>query len=128
MFEAKTMAGDSRAVTKDSRMSFTCRRPCDEVWPRLCMVTMYVRVYFTMSCFSPQPESFQVVPFLRLNTMNQTVSLATDLVANPPKELKDLLQDPRVPDTARQAMSELTSSNKPGDGRLQVVDENQNFT
>jgi hypothetical protein len=63
--------------------------------------------------------------------MNQTVSLAADLAKNPTAELSDLLKSGSMSESARQAVAEVAGSspsNKAGDGRLQVVDENQNFT
>lgn len=82
--------------------------------------------------------------------MDQTVSIAKDLAANPTPELQELLNDPRTTDSARQAVADVVSParnvngvsngnghasnttsglvNKAGEGRLQVVDENQNFT
>lgn len=75
--------------------------------------------------------------------MNQTVDIAADLAAKPPPELENLLNDPRTTDSARQAVSELvkspagesanghvsaTKSNGTGDGRLQIVNEKQDFT
>ncbi|KAK4689287.1 protein SEY1, partial [Tremellales sp. Uapishka_1] len=63
--------------------------------------------------------------------MNLTPGIANDLIANPPAELVDLMNDPRTTDDARHAVSSLGKKdqiNKAGDGRLQVVDENQEFT
>ena len=74
--------------------------------------------------------------------MNQTPDLAASLAANPPAELRELLNDPRTTDSARQAVSEVVkpptndsvnghppaSSNGTRDGRLQIVDEKQEFT
>jgi hypothetical protein len=75
--------------------------------------------------------------------MNQTVDIASKLATDPPPELEKLLNDPRTTDSAREAVSELvksptsdgangiSASSKPngsGDGRLQIVDEKQNFT
>ncbi|WVQ81742.1 protein SEY1 [Cryptococcus sp. DSM 104549] len=80
--------------------------------------------------------------------MNQTPQLATDLLANPPPELERLMNDPRTTDEARQAVKEVATVSPPpagtgggilgdkadektnsvGEGRLQVVNENQEFT
>jgi hypothetical protein len=73
--------------------------------------------------------------------MNQTPGLAAALAADPPAELQQLLKDPRTTDSAREAVADIvkppatTSSNghkemtsRSGDGRLQVVDEKQDFT
>lgn len=84
--------------------------------------------------------------------MNQTADIARDILANPPKEVVDIMGDPRTSNDARAAISEISPSpllanpittsngtgaatrsaalpiNKAGEGRLQVVDENQNFT
>lgn len=71
--------------------------------------------------------------------MNQTADIAANLTANPPAELRELLNDPRTTDSAREAVADVTKiptstangSNKSsqlGDGRLQVVDEKQDFT
>jgi hypothetical protein len=74
--------------------------------------------------------------------MNQTADIASGLVANPPAELQELLNDPRTTDSARQAVADVakvptstanrsshkTSSSQLGDGRLQVVNESQDFT
>ena len=78
--------------------------------------------------------------------MNQAADIGAGLVANPPAELQELLNDPRTTDSARDAIADITktpasassanghgqghkeSSSKLGDGRLQVVDEKQDFT
>jgi hypothetical protein len=73
--------------------------------------------------------------------MNQTPGLSAALASNPPAELQELLKDPRTTDSARAAVAEIvkppptTSTNghreetsRSGDGRLQVVDEKQDFT
>lgn len=78
--------------------------------------------------------------------MNQTSDLAAQLVANPPAELQELLNDPRTTDSAREAVSDLVQPPPAADkvnghgsgfapaaggstnGRLQIVDEKQNFT
>jgi len=78
--------------------------------------------------------------------MNQTADIGAGLVANPPAELQELLNDPRTTDSAREAIADITktpasassanghgqphkdSSSRLGDGRLQVVDEKQDFT
>jgi hypothetical protein len=81
--------------------------------------------------------------------MNQTAERASDLVSKPPKELQELLNDARTTDEAREAVASLTSlpaarpnggvrsgagfkaenpTNKAGDGRLQIVNEHQEFT
>ena len=76
--------------------------------------------------------------------MNQSINIASDLVNNPPKELQELMSDSRTSDAARAAVSDVASvtsplksnaglgsgstTNKTGDGRLQVVNENQEFT
>lgn len=95
--------------------------------------------------------------------MNQTSDIAKGLLANPPQELRELMDDPRTTDEARQAVAELTSppasqptasttleaaaalpsasqpngsstaavkelTNRSGDGRLQIVNETQEFT
>lgn len=80
--------------------------------------------------------------------MNQTPDLAAKLAADPPPELQQLLNDPRTTDSAREAVADVvkpsttatsvgasvnghTSTSSPGalpDGRLQIVDEKQNFT
>jgi len=78
--------------------------------------------------------------------MNQTADVGAGLVANPPAELQELLNDSRTTDSAREAIADITktpasassanghgqshkdSSSKLGDGRLQVVDEKQDFT
>jgi len=72
--------------------------------------------------------------------MNQTADLSAGLAANPPAELRELLNDPRTTDSARAAVADVakppsatvngskSSSSQLGDGRLQVVDEKQEFT
>lgn len=73
--------------------------------------------------------------------MNQTPGLSAALAADPPAELQDLLKDPRTTDSAREAVASLVKppatsstnghrpeSSRSGDGRLQVVDEKQDFT
>ena len=76
--------------------------------------------------------------------MNQSINIASDLVNNPPQELVDLMNDPRTTPAARAAVSDVASvtsplkvktgldghstTNKTGDGRLQVVNEDQEFT
>jgi len=72
--------------------------------------------------------------------MNQTADLSAGLAANPPAELRELLIDPRTTDSARAAVADVakpppttvngskSSSSQLGDGRLQVVDEKQEFT
>ena len=75
--------------------------------------------------------------------MNQSPDIATNLVNNPGAELQQLMSDPRTSDEARAAVSNVASVssplkingppvphkvNKAGDGRLQIVNENQEFT
>jgi hypothetical protein len=73
--------------------------------------------------------------------MNQTADLSAGLAANPPPELKKLLNDPRTTESAREAVADVSKlpasnsanghkqhSSQLGDGRLQVVDEKQEFT
>jgi len=79
--------------------------------------------------------------------MNQTSSIASNLLANPPDELKQLMADPRTSEEARQAIAKTATSpslktmavngssrrrdtltNRVGEGRLQIVNENQEFT
>ena len=72
--------------------------------------------------------------------MNQTADISAGLAANPPAELRELLNDPRTTDSARAAVADVaklpattvngskSSSSQLGDGRLQVVDEKQEFT
>jgi hypothetical protein len=72
--------------------------------------------------------------------MNQTADVSAGLVANPPAELRELLNDPRTTDSAREAVADVAKlptttvngskshSSQLGDGRLQVVDEKQEFT
>lgn len=69
--------------------------------------------------------------------MNQTPSIAQQALDNPPKELQDLLNDPRTSVEAKEAvlplMANALAGDKQGsngleDGRLQVVDEDQVFT
>jgi hypothetical protein len=72
--------------------------------------------------------------------MNQTADLSAELAANPPAELRELLNDPRTTDSARAAVADVakppptttngskSSSSQLGDGRLQVVNETQEFT
>lgn len=75
--------------------------------------------------------------------MNQTVDIARELASKPPPELEQLLNDPRTTDSAREAVSDLVrpppgdgvnghatspKMSGAGDGRLQIVDEKQNFT
>ena len=76
--------------------------------------------------------------------MNQTPAIASELLANPTVDLQRLMVDPRTSDEARDAVASLVSPpsstqhlngttngvpvNVVGDGRLQVVNENQEFT
>jgi hypothetical protein len=72
--------------------------------------------------------------------MNQTADISAGLAANPPAELRELLNDPRTTDSARAAVADVakappttvngskSSSSQLGDGRLQVVNETQEFT
>lgn len=73
--------------------------------------------------------------------MNQTADVSAGLAANPPAELQELLNDPRTTDSAREAVADVArlpvnsangstkqSSSQLGDGRLQVVNETQEFT
>ena len=72
--------------------------------------------------------------------MNQTADLSAGLAANPPAELRELLNDPRTTDSARAAVADVakpppatangskSGSGQLGDGRLQVVNETQEFT
>jgi hypothetical protein len=77
--------------------------------------------------------------------MNQTADIAQKLVNDPPAELQQLMNDPRTSDSARAAVSDVASVTSPlkvnggsigpvettgegGDGRLQVVNEVQEFT
>lgn len=80
--------------------------------------------------------------------MEQTASIASEMLANPSKELQDVLNDPRTTDEARAAVKEVmppaaaatirdpsstsndasSNTNKAGEGRLQIVNEHQEFT
>ena len=73
--------------------------------------------------------------------MNQTTDITNALLSDPPEELKKLMTEPRVTDDARDAVSSISQStsltngthpsngmNGLGDGRLQVVNEHQEFT
>ncbi|OCF74245.1 protein SEY1 [Kwoniella mangroviensis CBS 8886] len=83
--------------------------------------------------------------------MNQTPQIASDLLSNPPPELQRILDDPRTTDEARQAVKEVSVVSPPpthnglvatqkekeqtsdgvnnvGEGRLQIVNEHQEFT
>ncbi len=83
--------------------------------------------------------------------MNLTPQIAQELITNSPPDLQQLLADPRTTDEARNAVASLVAppptqkveakvngssssldgqmtTNKAGDGRLQVVNENQEFT
>lgn len=82
--------------------------------------------------------------------MNQTVDIARGILADPPKEVLDVMRDAKTTDEARAAVAEVSPSpllaqpvlvngssssaslsaptNKAGEGRLQVVDEDQTFT
>lgn len=87
--------------------------------------------------------------------MNQSTDITNNLLQNPPKDLVDLMNDPRTTDEARQAVSELAkppsalsksalkngdsrtavengsesgSGGKTREGRLQIVNENQEFS
>ncbi|WWC69983.1 protein SEY1 [Kwoniella pini CBS 10737] len=79
--------------------------------------------------------------------MNQTPETASNLLANPPPELQRILDDPRTTDEARQAVKEVSvvspppvqnglastpkepnGTNHSGEGRLQIVNEHQEFT
>ncbi|ORY32882.1 RHD3/Sey1 [Naematelia encephala] len=73
--------------------------------------------------------------------MDQTISIASDLLSNPTKEIQELMSDPRTTDAARSAVKELVPGpesttvnggsnglNKVGEGRLQIVNEHQEFT
>jgi hypothetical protein len=73
--------------------------------------------------------------------MNQTPGIAASLLQNPPQELRELLDDPRVSSEAREAVNSVRSGTKEGsisgqgktaagagDERLQVVNESQEFT
>lgn len=77
--------------------------------------------------------------------MNLTPDIAQNLVNDPPPELQKLMADPRTTDEARQAVASLVAPSKANgtsdvaqtsshgtsglqDGRLQVVNEGQEFT
>ncbi|WWC89135.1 protein SEY1 [Kwoniella dendrophila CBS 6074] len=79
--------------------------------------------------------------------MNQTPDIAANLLANPPPELQRILDDPRTTDEARQAVKDVSvvspppvhnslastkkqngDTNNAGEGRLQIVNEHQEFT
>lgn len=67
--------------------------------------------------------------------MNQSIDIAKAALADPPAELKQLLQDERLPQVAQEGLKEASSAAPTTNGtkpvstsRLQVVDENQNFT
>ncbi|EIW70479.1 protein SEY1 [Tremella mesenterica] len=64
--------------------------------------------------------------------MNQTPQIAQDLLKNPTDELKELLSNPSTRDIMSTPGLSVANghspTNKVGDGRLQVVDEHQNFT
>lgn len=65
--------------------------------------------------------------------MNQTPQIASDLLANPPQELQEILAGASA--ETREALSSVApnghSSEQPtsalGEGRLQIVDEHQVF-
>ncbi|WWC61965.1 protein SEY1 [Kwoniella dejecticola CBS 10117] len=79
--------------------------------------------------------------------MNQTPEIAAGLLANPPPELQRILDDPRTTEDARQAVKDVSivspppvqnslgtshkdsnGTNHSGEGRLQIVNEHQEFT
>jgi hypothetical protein len=64
--------------------------------------------------------------------MNLSIDLAKDALQNPSAELSKILNDPKVPQEAKEAMQAEgfkgeSKQNAQGEGRLQVVDENQKF-
>ncbi|KAL7421956.1 Dynamin-like GTPase that mediates homotypic ER fusion [Cryptotrichosporon argae] len=73
--------------------------------------------------------------------MNQTLDIAAQALANPPPELAAVLSDSRTTDEAKAAVASLSNgssatggssrdepTNRAGEGRLQVINENQEFT
>ena len=72
--------------------------------------------------------------------MNQTDDVANSLLSNPPKELVELMQHPQTTDEARAAISDIApassplkangsgSSHQATEGRLQIVNEKQEFS
>jgi hypothetical protein len=71
--------------------------------------------------------------------MNLSIDAAQEALKNPSSELKDILNDPRVPTEAMDAMKvegfkpesrgkkQREGTSDLGDGRLQVVNEKQEF-
>lgn len=68
--------------------------------------------------------------------MNLSIDAAQEALKNPSAELKDILNDPRVPKEAMDAMKaegfkpesrKREGTSDLGDGRLQVVNEKQEF-
>ena len=79
--------------------------------------------------------------FIHRISMNQTPGIVTELLRDPPEDLKQLMADPRTSDAAREAVASIVSPysaiNGPASsngtngiehGRLQVVDQHQEFT
>lgn len=73
--------------------------------------------------------------------MEQTADAAKTLLSQPPNDLIDLMQDPQTTDEARAAISEIApagsalkqlngskGSHQATEGRLQIVNEAQDFT
>lgn len=112
---------------------------------------------------SPHKSIRLFIHIANTGRMNQTAEIAKGLLVDPPQELRELMDDPRTTDEARQAVAELTSppasqptssttlgapgalpstsqlngssvaavkdlTNRSGDGRLQIVNETQEFT
>lgn len=64
-------------------------------------------------------------------------TVVTNLVNDPPRDLVNLINDTRTSDEARSAIAEIAKPgtalsengiNKTGDGRLQIVNEQQEFS
>ncbi len=72
--------------------------------------------------------------------MNQTGDITANLLRDPPEEMQRLMADPRMTNEAREAVASVMKTpssngtggangiNHRGDGRLQVVNERQEFT
>lgn len=89
----------------------------------------------TSSRYSPPFIDTRLIP----SPMNLSIDAAQEALKNPSSELKDILNDPRVPAEAMDAMKaegfkpeskgnrKREGTSDLGDGRLQVVNEKQEF-
>lgn len=67
--------------------------------------------------------------------MDQAPAITHNLINNPPEDLQSLMADPRTTDEARSAIADIaqpgtafSKTNGTSHGRLQIVNEHQEFS